>query len=65
MCDNAIRAGYGCGIKYDEAKAGNEPYYLFLVRTQRELQSAIHSYAYSDSIKNFVDASNALMREFE
>ena len=27
------------------------------------LKSAIHSYAYSDSIKNFVDASNALLRE--
>ncbi|HEX9862703.1 MAG TPA: hypothetical protein VGB11_05400 [Candidatus Bathyarchaeia archaeon] len=63
MWDNAIRAGYGCGIKYDKAIMRNETYYVFLVRTQKELQEAIQSYADSHSIKNFVDASNALIRE--
>lgn len=65
MCDNAIRAGYGCGIKYDKSIIRNETYYLFLVRTQRELKDAIQSYANSHSIKNLVDASNALIKELQ
>lgn len=60
--DNAIRAGYGCGIKYDKAIVRNETYYVFLARTQKELQIAIQSYADSHSIKNFVEASDALIK---
>lgn len=63
MWDNAISAGYGCGIIYNTAIAMNEKYYNFLVRIQSELREAIQSYADSHSIKNFVDASNALIRE--
>jgi hypothetical protein len=62
MWDTTIRAGYGCGIIYNKAIARNETYYIFLERIQRELREAIQSYADSHSIKNFVEASDALIR---
>lgn len=65
MWDNAIRAGYGCGITYDKTIVRNKTYYVFLVRTQRELQNTIQSYADSHSITNFIDASDALIKDLQ
>lgn len=64
MWDNAIRAGYGCGIGNRwVAETTNETYYIFLIRVQNKLRKAVQSYIGSRSIKNLGEASNALKKE--